>query len=201
MNFVTAGIAAGSFFVLSLLAGALGGVPLFDMALRAFFWAAVGFGGSLGVEAVLRSLIPDLFGPSDPRNSTDDEPGDSEPQPRRTVDIVVEDDGSEAVQASEKPADEAPPPPARPAEETAAPAEPAAENEEMPEIGSFLEAFKPAAAEPVSGEGPAPDVGEYSPGEASLARASEVTIDGEAQDPAILAKAVQTVMKRDGQGT
>jgi hypothetical protein len=70
----------------------------------------------------------------------------------------------------------------------------------MPEIGSFLDAFKPGAEEP-EGEGAAPDLGEYVPSEApSRSGGSEVTIDGEVQDPAILAKAVQTVMKRDVQG-
>jgi hypothetical protein len=74
----------------------------------------------------------------------------------------------------------------------------------MPEIGSFLDAFKPQGP---AGEGEAeggseaasPDYGDYAPSERSSS--GEVTIDGEAQDPVILAKAIQTVMKRDAQGS
>ena len=81
--------------------------------------------------------------------------------------------------------------------------EAAPDTEEMPEIGSFLDAFKPNA--PEEGEGgevaaPVPEYGEYAPVEPDRsARASSVEINGTAEDPAILARAVQTVMKR-GQG-
>jgi len=202
MNFQLAAIVGGAAFVLSLLAGLIGGVPFFDIVLRALLWGAFGVGACLGIEAVLKSMLPDLFVPAEgsaPEPEAEDE--DSRPA-TRVVDIVVEDDGTEPARfVEEQEAPRAPAASAAPAEETPAPG-PA--DEEMPEIGSFLDAFKPGGPEASEEAAPAsPEFGEYAPGQgdSSLAKASEVTIDGEAQDPAILAKAVQTVMKRDGQGT
>ena len=76
----------------------------------------------------------------------------------------------------------------------------------MPEIGSFLDAFKPqgAATEGEGEEGAqaaSPDYGDYAPNERQSSGSSGVTIDGEEQDPVILAKAIQTVLKRDAQGS
>lgn len=205
MNFQLAAIVGGAAFILSLLAGLIGGVPFFDIVLRALFWGAFGFGACLGVEALLKSLIPDLFTPADGAAAEPEDESESEaPRPAtRVVDIVVEEEAAPARFVEEQEAPPvAPSSVSAPTEQT--PAAPAAADEEMPEIGSFLDAFKPGGPEASPETAPAsPEFGEYAPGQAdsSLARASEVTIDGEAQDPAILAKAVQTVMKRDGQGT
>jgi hypothetical protein len=211
MNFKTAAIVGGSAFVLSLLMGLVGGVPLLDIFVRALFWGAFGFGAALGIEKLLRMMVPELFADAPDAERVERAPADqAEPAPQRVVDIVVEDEAPTRYRANELPPDAAPTADtgeAAAAAEAAATGEPGSAEEEMPEIGSFLDAFKPGASEGAPGEGGeagrAPDVGEYAPqsSDPSLDRASEVTIDGEAQDPAILAKAVQTVMKRDGQGT
>lgn len=211
MNFQTAAIVAGAAFLLSLLAGLLGGVPFFDIVLRALFWALVGFGASLGIEALLRSLVPELFVSAEPAEEPSDQPRD------RAVDITLDDDRSVRSSSFVEEVDTEAPVRPRAVESASAPgqtpevlgpaaAEPAPAQggeEEMPEIGSFLDAFKPNPSEGSEQEGEArpPEYGEYAPSDRSpSAAASEVTIDGEAQDPAILAKAVQTVMKRDAQG-
>jgi hypothetical protein len=200
MNFQTAAAAGGVVFGLSFIAGLFGGVPFFDIVWRAVVWGAVGFGGSLGIETVLRSLVPDLFVPRA------EEP---EAAPERNVDITleeerpgsfVEEDGEAPVSAPRPAADADQAADAAPAEADAAPAD----GEEMPEIGSFLDAFKPQgpAGEGEGGEGvqaASPEYGDYAPSERS--GSGEVTIDGEAQDPVILAKAIQTVLKRDAQGS
>jgi hypothetical protein len=195
MNFQTAAAAGGVVFGLSFIAGLFGGVPFFDIVWRAVVWGAVGFGGSLGIETVLRSLVPDLFVPRS------EEP---EPAPERNVDITleeerpsgfVEEEGEASVTAPREVVAEAAPAPAEPAGEPAS-------DEEMPEIGSFLDAFKPQGTagegEAEGGEAASPEYGDYAPSERS---GGEVTIDGEAQDPAIMAKAIQTVLKRDAQGS
>jgi hypothetical protein len=211
MNLQMAAVVGGVAFLLSLLAGLLGGVPFFDVVLRALFWAAFGFGGALGVEALLKSLVPDLFAPSDPGAT------DPDPQGPRSVDITLDEDEEprrggfiEEVDQDEIPQsryrDETPVSEASvrsPEASVPAPAAPAGEpEEEMPEIGSFLDAFKPGAPDGEAEAGTAaPELGEYVPSDTSGSSGrAEVTIDGEAQDPAILAKAVQTVMKRDAQG-
>lgn len=212
MNFQTAAIAAGAAFLLSFLAGLIGGVPLLDIVLRAFLWAAVGFGGSLGVEALLRSLVPDLFTPLEESVQDSEDSGPSVditleeevPVPGAFVEEVDEGRESPPVQAKPevRPAPSEPRMPVPPPPEVPAFSPAGSEEEEMPEIGSFLDAFKPDS--PETGEEPspsAPEYGEYTPVEPDRRSSSgEVTIDGEAQDPAILAKAVQTVMKRDTQG-
>ena len=197
MNIPMAAAAGGVVFGLSFLAGLFGGVPFFDIVIRALVWGAVGFGGSLGIETVLRGLVPDLFVPRT------EEP---ETAPERIVDILmdeerptgfVEEEGEEPVpRTADEPLVTAPRPVAPEAAEEAA-----SSDEDMPEIGSFLDAFKPQA--PGSGDGEpegtssTPDYGDYSPRGGS----TEVTIDGEAQDPTIMAKAIQTVLKRDAQGS
>ena len=207
MNYQTAAIVGGAAFLLSALAGLIGGVPLFDVFIRALFWGAVGLGGSLGIETALRSLMPDLFTAPEPNPVRD-------AGPERQVDITLDDEPrgwvfedveDEPAFVPRRPLTEAAAEPAVPGEpavgarppETGAPAD---AEEDMPEIGAFLDAFKPSGPEGEEGA-PAPEFAEYAPVEASERRSSrEVTIDGEEQDPAILAKAIQTVMKRDGQG-
>jgi len=210
MSFQTAAIVAGVAFLLSFLSGLVGGVPLFDIFLRAFLWALVAFGGCLGAEALLRALVPDLFVVQEPP-APEETSGRSvnitldEDLPRNGfVEEVSDDPIPEETGTREPPA----PAPVRESREPAPVSGPPGEvagagtDEEMPEIGSFLDAFKPEAPEAGDGsEAPSsPGYSEYAPVESSRASAGEVTIDGEAQDPVILAKAVQTVMKRDTQG-
>jgi len=210
MNYQTAGIVGGAAFLLSFLAGLVGGVPFFDVFLRALFWAAVGLGLSLGIEALLRNLVPDLFVPA----PATDEPEDASSE--RKIDITL--DGETGNVFEEVDEDEARAPRRRPVVErpsevvavgtegpqalVAAPSVPGEPEEEMPEIGAFLDAFKPNAPEDEGEEGAsaAPEYAEYAPEPSERRSNREVTIDGEAQDPVILAKAIQTIMKRDGQG-
>lgn len=207
MNYQTAAVVACAAFVLSFLAGLLGGVPFFDLVVRALFWAAFGFGGCLGAEALLRSLVPDLFSPK--------EEVQTDAGPERAVDITLDDVPSRGGFIEEVDEDEEPVPRYRaeplPSESPGEPSArgsdgvadaPADGDEEMPEIGSFLDAFKPNATDDDGVAAKPPEFGEYTPvDQGARSRAGrDVTMDGEVQDPVILAKAVQTVMKRDVQG-
>lgn len=215
MNFQTAGIVASVAFLLSFLSGLLGGVPLLDILLRALVWAVVGFGASLGIEMLLKSLVPDLFvAQEEPAPEEDEVSGRSvnitldDDLPVRKGGFVEEVDDEEPASPYRNPSEprvsERAEPMVAVPHSVSAPEGPGSPggDEEMPEIGSFLDAFKPEAPE---GEEEAssspPEYGEYAPVESSRRGSSgEVTIDGEVQDPVILAKAVQTVMKRDAQG-
>ncbi len=214
MNLQTAAIFGGVAFLLSSVAGLIGGVPLLDLLIRALFWAAVGFGLSLGLEAALRSLLPDLFVAQSP------DPAPDEATSERRVDILLDEDEAPATVFEEVDEQEEPRyqarrsgvseaeagPPVEPEAEKASdarPAPPPGEDEDLPEIGAFLDAFKPNASEDQGEEGAAaPEYAEYAPVESQPERrsAGKVSLDGEEQDPVILAKAIQTVMKRDGQG-
>jgi hypothetical protein len=209
MNYQTAAVVGGAAFLLSGLAGLMGGVPLFDLVIRALFWGALGFGASLGVETLLRSLMPDLFTapPADDAARETDSPRQVDitldDEPRGGVFEEVDDDEPAFVarrQSAAPPREPGEPAaPEAPAETKAADARAEEPEEEMPEIGAFLDAFKPSSADGEAAAGP--ELGEYTPVEAPERRSSrEVMMDGEEQDPVILAKAIQTVMKRDGQG-
>lgn len=199
MNFQAAAIVAAVAFVLSVLAGLVGGVALFDIVLRALFWAAFGLGASLGVEALVRTFLPELL------DARDAEPAMPESAPK--VNIVVEEElprgfeaesgGEPGSRAEVRRAPQRPEEGASDADQTPE-GEQMSETDQMPEIGSFLDSFKPGAAEPDSSEGSGPLLGDSVPEFSSSP--GEVTIDGEHQDPALMARAVQTVMKRDGQG-
>lgn len=212
MNFTVAGIVAAGVFVLSFLMGLVGAVGLVDIFVRGLFWALVGFGGSLGVEMALRSLMPDLFTPGSPGPAPAEgaqvDAEDEAPLRGQAVDIVVEDEAPLRA-ATPAPAAEAGPGPAPAGAAAPEPEEvnptPAEGDEEMPEIGSFLEAFKPGAPE-ASADAPAggnPEISEYAPTQwAASPSQGSPTNDAEIhEDPAVMAKAVQTVMKRDGQGS
>jgi hypothetical protein len=209
MNFQTAAIVAGSTGILSFVFGLIGGVPLFDIVLRALFWAAAGFGGSLAVETLLRNLVPDVFDRA-PQQPSEDSPAE------RAVDIVldeetparsgfVEEDEDEPVRRAPPPVAEVPvaassaEAEANESEDGAAPAAAASEAEEMPEIGAFLDAFKPGATDEEEPAAASPDYGDYTPAPSAPEpyAPQEAFMDGEPQDPVALAKAVQTVLKRD----
>jgi hypothetical protein len=220
MNFQTAAIVAASTGVLSFLFGLIGGVPFFDMVLRALFWAAAGFGGCLGVETLLRRLVPEVFDAAPPA-------APSEAGPERAVDIVLDEEGPgpagfvEEADDDGEPIRRTPAPVMSVAVDTAAadmePAEGGAAassisadgapgsgaGEALPEMGAFLDAFKPGASgdeEPPPAA--SPDYGDYSPAASSPQpyAPQEAFMDGEPQDPAELARAVQTILKRDSQG-
>jgi len=208
MKFQTAAIVGVSAFLLSFVAALLGGVPFFEMLVRAVFWGVFGFGAAVGAEALLRNLVPDLFLPvggtaADTKEAerTVDITVDDDPPPFRSG-FVEEVDENEIVPAQRTAGQEVASRPQSAA--AAAPAsEPSAEaaEEEMPEIGSFLDSFKPNL--PDEGEeqaAPAPEYGDYAPAESDRRSSQDSPFDAEAQDPVILAKAVQTFMKRDAQG-
>jgi len=201
MNFQTAGIVGGVAFLLSTLAGLIGGVPFLDILVRAFFWGALGFGLSLGIEVSLRNFLPDLFVPEE-KEAADEVPSE------RRVDITLEGGTGNVFEEVGDETSRPRPAAAAPVEAVvhAAPAPADAtqnpdDTEEMPEIGAFLEAFKPNAPEEGEGEegaSSAPEYVEYAPSDRRSNR--DAAMGEQEQDPAILAKAIQTVMKRDGQG-
>jgi len=205
MNFQTAAIVGAASGGLSFLAGLIGGVPFLDIVIRAIFWGAFGFGGALGIEALLRSLVPDLFlsasgttNPEEaPRERAVDIVLDEEPLPPRTgfIEEVDEDDQPQPSMGP-RPTGEAVAPSRETQDDSSAePLPMAAGEEDMPEIGAFLDAFKPSSEE--GAEQGEISSGGYAPAEPEYRSSQEVTMDGEEQDPVILAKAVQTIMKRD----
>ncbi len=179
--------AAGGAFLLSFISAGLGGSDLGSMFLRALFFGVLACGAALGVEWVLRTLLPELF---------QTVPPPEEPEAPR-VDITLEPEASEFVRelSSEEPSEAEAEPRAR---EVAGPApvhEVASEGEELPEIGSFLASFGPEGIQP-SEVAVEPSRGEASRGESNRTPTGDVILDGIAHDPTVLAKAVQTVLKK-----
>lgn len=207
MNWKAAAIGGGTGFVLSFLSGLIGGVPLLDVMLRALLWALVLGGAVIGIEALLRSQLPELFetpppaaGPEETGGTQVDitlgqEAPELPPGASLSVDEGEPDGYDEVMEDGPRPA---PRPEMAAAAETrtAAPEKPApaagGEDEVLPELGAFMESFKASGNEPDLEAAPlAGGVG---------APAKSVNIDGEEHDPSALAQAVKTVLKRDQQG-
>ncbi|NNM54835.1 MAG: hypothetical protein HKM05_08955 [Spirochaetales bacterium] len=192
MSWKVAFAAAGGAFLLSFISAGVGGSDLGSMFLRALFFGILAFGVTLGVEWVLRTVLPELF-------QTVSLP--EEPESPR-VDITLEPDSSEFVrelnpnETSESEAE-------TPAREVAAPTpehEMPSDGEDLPEIGSFLASFGPEGTQSsdVSVETSRGDSSreDYSRGEPDRTPTGDVILDGIAHDPTVLAKAVQTVLKK-----
>ncbi|MEI8094036.1 MAG: hypothetical protein WCG80_07490 [Spirochaetales bacterium] len=215
MNFQTAGIGALVGFVLSFLVALVSGIPLLDVFLRALLWGVVFGGATLGAEALLRSQLPDLFEPAAP--ATEEQQAAS--SLGESVNIVLDDESMPAPfveEIHEQSADDAPqelPPafiPATPGMAAAAPASAPSGEEPLQEIGSFLNSFRPQAegdegGEEVAAGGQSPGIEEYVPesGGSGPSEPSSVyapsrgaDLEGMEQDPAILAKAVKSVMNK-----
>ena len=172
--------AAGGAFLLSFISAGLGGSDLGSMFLRALFFGVLACGVALGVEWVLRTLLPELFQTVTPPE---------EPETPR-VDITLEPDSSEFVRElnSDVPS-ESEAPPIREAVAPVPVPEGVSDGEELPEIGSFLASF--------GAEGVVPPEVPLEPSRGpERTPTGDVILNGIAQDPTVLAKAVQTVLKK-----
>jgi hypothetical protein len=215
MNFQTAGIGALVGFMLSFLVALLAGIPFLDLLLRASLWAVVFGAGAVGAEMLLRSQLPDLFGPA-----PEPEAEGSAESLGESVNIVLDEDPvrSFVQEVQEQGEDLETPvaaaavaPAASPAEPQPPPVAPVGD-EPMEEIGSFLNSFRPpvegedVSAEPAGSDTAASggsDIGDYLPQEASASESTTLyapsrgaDLEGMEQDPVILAKAVKSVMNK-----
>jgi len=204
MNMKVAAIAGGIAFVLSFLSAVLGGVAFPDLLVRAVIWGIVGAGAAVGGEALIRKFLPELL---------ERTAGDEFEAPKdRAVNIVLEEEMEAPRPFVEEIDEDQPAPSSSPpvsavgdaalsAASAQGSASPAEDDGEMPEIGSFLDAFKPGSADLDEGASESEPSGFIPQDEPFNSGSSQgVTMDGEAQDPKELARAVRTVLKRDEQG-
>ncbi|NNM66578.1 MAG: hypothetical protein HKM06_01060 [Spirochaetales bacterium] len=201
---VAGGVAAGA-FLLSMISAGVGGSPFLEMFLRALFWGALALGSSLGIEFLLRRTLPELFVLPEAKSQ---EFGQFSNETGTRVDITLDPEQPFAQGEAPEPSEgEGGSFPSRPISmaSSSTPAEAmlqaADSGEELPEIGSFLESFRPQAI--LDGEledGGAPTASgssstSWSSGD-SRTPTGDVILDGQAHDPTVLAKAVQTVLKK-----
>jgi hypothetical protein len=90
--------AAGGAFLLSALAGLIGGADLLTIALRAGVFAAVSFGFTAGAQQLVSLFLPELLGGGIPESPAEDSPADEAAAPERVgeqVDVSVGDEEDE----------------------------------------------------------------------------------------------------------
>jgi hypothetical protein len=201
MSWKVAGVVAAGAFLLSMISAGVGGSPFLEMFLRALFWGLLALGSSLGIEFFLRRTLPELFTlPEAPGQENGHFPSEIGAR----VDITL-DSEQPFAQPERDPEDASVLPRSASAESLSTTAEAALQaadtGEELPEIGSFLESFRPQAI--LNGEveeREAPQVSESSSSSwnsgDSRTPTGDVILDGQAHDPTVLAKAVQTVLKK-----
>jgi hypothetical protein len=206
-NWKISAFCAGFAFCLSFLFGLIGGVGFGTIILRAFLGALLFGCLGFGAEILLRRLLPELFVPAGETGTVVDitEP-ETNPYERSSGDDLVEEAGdpdggetSQAAQAFEDADDLVEEIEEIPHSETDTAAQANAQPADNVEAGENFDAL--------------PDVGEL---DASFAAAGEDAAGGvlaktsggnskaaaitEDQNPALLAKALQTVLKRDNEG-
>jgi hypothetical protein len=193
-----AAIFGGILAVISVLVGLISGVSFGSVLLRAFFFGVLGTGAFLGGIILLRSAIPELFS---------EETGDVEKQeirPEGGVDIVIEEenphDAVEMVEEVEEDSSDLQPVDLETVQEHASEMELPSEQEEEVTVAAkggldsidglpSLEGFEDNFSE-------VPAAGGASPGVSNAI----VDIEGTQHDPSIVAKAVQTLLKKDQEG-
>lgn len=188
-------------FVLSFLGGLFGGVGFPDILLRALLWSLVLGVLAAGAILLLRKVVPELF---ELRAGSEADEEASGPR----VDIVMPsevpedavfdardrgfplrdfEEGGELPEVGASPADAWTGQNSGPGAEGALPE---AEDEGLPDMSAFAKSFQ-GEPEPESASGP------VSSGEGGQ---TFVEFDGQQEDPAFLAKAVQTVLKKGSKG-
>lgn len=185
MNWQVPAAGAALGFVFSLLGGLIGGVGFLDLVLRGFLGALIMGGLTGGLQFLLARFLPELFEAEGPAAEVRDE---DSPQ----VDITVG-EGDEEPAFEELAGDEPPRPQKDPRP-----------GPELPSFGSQVEdmgddlpdvgGLSPMAYETSTVSASAP----VAEGEEPLAPARSVEFEGQQEDPALLARAVQTVLKREG---
>lgn len=217
-------IGAAIGFLLSFFSGLLGGVPFGEILLRALIWAAILGALAAGVTVLIKGQLPELFEP------TAEPPDPFEKEEGRAVDITLPEEKPELSDLSpaeladesfvkeveeshyeggpESPEDVLPhralreevpevfsakPNRAEGAKKSSASAAKAVPEDDdvLPELGNFMESFGGASEPSGIPEDDLPSVG---------GRAKTVVFEGNEHDPAILARAVKTAMKKDQEG-
>jgi uncharacterized membrane protein YgcG len=219
-----AGVIAGTAFFISAVIAGFAGVPFGVLLLRAAISGVLFAAASIGAELLLQQQLPELYAairgeqePGSPSAAEGAESGEG-------VDIVLESEegqeeaefGAETLAEGEEEAEAVPPSASdqlveevaeatadgdEEASETAGqPKEAATETEEsrsvdsLPDIGEFSETFESGDSGSSSKSGNQSGSGQYSSsGESS----GEGPRGSGSEDPAAIARAIQTVLKRD----
>ncbi|MDR1933338.1 MAG: ABC transporter permease [Spirochaetales bacterium] len=201
---------AGLAFCISLLFGLIGGVGFGTLILRAFL-GALAFGGlGFAADVFLRRFLPELFTAGEengegvditvPEVNPHDRSGDEEFAAEAGISEAAggqqQEDSDDLVEEIEElPHSEADTAPAAAAQEVKTgekdplPQEDAGDLDVLPDVGELDAGF--AAAENEE------DSGIFSKPSGGSGKAAAITDD---QNPALLAKALQTVLKRDTEG-
>ena len=195
LNLKVGAYSAVAAFVLSAIAGAVGGVPFGILLLRAVIGAVVFGAAGIGVDILVANVLPELKEPP----SVPNEMGGN-------VDIVVSDDDSDDTDSvayrtdeSDRDNEEEEDPLVQEVEELSVddvPGHGPVDEDEtdmaddtidnLPEIGGFAESFRTGSDESSDYDG-------VSSSPASKGKEKDV-----AGDARVMAKALQTIMKRDG---
>ncbi|OHD12915.1 MAG: hypothetical protein A2Z96_00585 [Spirochaetes bacterium GWB1_48_6] len=190
MNWIVPAGGAALGFLFSLLGGLLGGVGFLDLLLRGLLWAVLMGALSFGLQVLLGQFLPELFAESPLGTNSGNEVSEDDLGPAK-VDITLGDDVPEGETGYyEDVSDDGP--------SSFASSTPRSSG--LPVLGDDLESMgddfpdmgnlAPMGVETLSGNDSEPD---YTSG-----KADTVEYEGQQEDPAILARAVQTVMKREG---
>ncbi|MDR1315593.1 MAG: hypothetical protein LBK13_01865 [Spirochaetales bacterium] len=197
-------------FCVSLLFGLIGGVGFGTIILRAFLGALVFGGLGFGLELLLRRILPELFVPhGEPGSLVDITEPEINPHERSSADDFVEESGGDFREAESSAGDE---------DDLVEEIEEAPHSETSPPVAAAAAADSPQPAQAAEGEAAGdfdvlPDVSDL---DASFAAGDDSQEDGvmskppggsskagaitEDQNPELLAKVVQTVIKRDKEG-
>jgi len=220
LDWRTGAFAAGAAFILSLLAGLIGGVGFGTLLIRAIIGAAVFGGGALGVSLLIERYLPELKSAAGeaPGGGRDERPGgrvditvddsmdgeidsgfvlegESEDQSESGDEAFVEGIAAEEVHADAETAE------AAPVDEGEGDTEEIAELEEADEADDERDVERPGGGSaPETGSAQSlPDIEGFS-GSFAEAPAEVEDVDGSqrsGEDPGIMARAIRTVLKRE----
>ena len=102
LNLRTCSAAAGGAFLLSILAGFIGGADFLTILIRAFIFAAAAFGFAAGAQQLISLFLPELAGSEFPSSAEQDAPADEsgayQPRVGEKIDVSVGDDDDDLSQ-------------------------------------------------------------------------------------------------------
>jgi hypothetical protein len=209
-------VAAGGAFLLSSLAGLIGGADFFTVLIRALVFSALAFGFTAGAQQLISQFLPELIhgaaGLDAPGEevSADENRGDQIRMGEK-VDVSVGDEGEEDLREYVAPAegeDEGFLPasgldqgteggyteveqPSKPAAAVARPPELVGDVDVLPDLDGFSDSF----ITPISVDGTAERVESRSSGSSAATSAADGKFDAKE-----MAMAIQTILKRDQKG-
>ena len=198
-NWKLPAIGGGIAFVLSALAGLIGGVGFGTILLRALIGGVVFGALAIGIDFALRRTMPELFQPSVAEDSSQG----------GTVDITIDEDipqeATSEMDVTEAAFESSDNDFMNSADGEEAVTENLSESAELQ-----IDAAESVGEEPVAKSGSLPSFDsvestfatEETEGDSDESRSSESSVDvlGAEEDPALVAEAVRTLMKRDREG-